>query len=154
MTTLALPALSSVLTVQVPGKPRAQGSMTLWKDDQGRERAKYAAPVVAHRNLVVGALVAAWKGQPPLTGPVLVSARLCFPRPKSHYRTGRFSHQLRDDAPLLHTQYPDLDKCLRLLFDALTVAGVWADDNQACDVRGQKRWDTAGLTHLELYRKD
>jgi crossover junction endodeoxyribonuclease RusA len=127
--------------------------MTLWRDEQGRERAKYAAPVVAHRNLVVGALVDAWRGADPLTGPVLVQARLSFPRPKSHYRTGRYSDQLKDGAPTLHTQYPDLDKCLRLLFDALTVAGVWADDNQACDVRGYKRWG-AGLTELTLYRKD
>lgn len=147
-------SLAPVLSVVVPGKPRAQGSMTLWRDDQGNERAKYAAPVVAHRNLVVGALVAAWRGQAPLTGPVLVSVRLSFPRPRAHYRTGRYSDQLRPDAPELHTQYPDLDKCLRLVFDALTVAGVWADDKQACDVTGGKRWGATGATHIQLLRRD
>jgi len=147
-------SLEPLLSVVVPGKPRAQGSMTLWRDDQGRERAKYAAPVVAHRNLVVGALVDAWQAQEPLAGPVMVSARLAFPRPRAHYRTGRYAHQLRDDAPELHTQYPDLDKCLRLIFDALTVAGVWGDDNQACDVGGHKRWDTTGSTQIELFRRD
>ena len=30
--------------------------MTLWKADDGTERAKYAPPVVAHRNLMVGML--------------------------------------------------------------------------------------------------
>lgn len=148
------PSLAPTLAVLVPGKPRAQGSMTLWRAPDGSERAKYAPEVVAHRNLVVGALVDAWSGQQPLAGPVLVSVRLWFPRPRAHYRTGRYAQELRADAPELHTQYPDLDKCLRLIFDALTVAGVWSDDNQACDARGQKRWATQGATHIDVWRKD
>jgi len=155
MSQLVWPAsLRPALLLAIPGTPRAQGSITLWKDDQGRDRAKYAAPVVAHRNLVVGRLVDAWAGFEPITGPVQVQARLIFPRPKSHYGTGRNAAQVRPSAPQLHIQYPDLDKCLRLLFDALTVAGVWVDDKQACDVRGAKRWGTTGLTELTLYRKD
>lgn len=128
--------------------------MTLWRDDQGRERAKYAAPTVAHRNLVIGALVDAWQGQEPLVGPVMVRVALDFPRPRAHYRTGRYSQQLRDGAPELHTQYPDLDKCLRLVFDALTVAGVWGDDGQACDASGHKRWGATGATLIQLFRRD
>jgi Holliday junction resolvase RusA-like endonuclease len=54
----------------------------------------------------------------------------------------------------MHTQYPDLDKCVRLIFDALTVAGVWADDKQGCALAAQKRWGTTGMTSITLYRKD
>jgi len=49
-------------------------------------------------------------------------------RPQSHYRTGKFSHLLRDNAPRLHSVKPDLDKLLRSTGDALTAAGVYADD--------------------------
>jgi crossover junction endodeoxyribonuclease RusA len=128
--------------------------MTLWRAQDGTERAKYAPEVVAHRNLVVGALVDAWGGQPALTGPTYVRLRLTFPRPRAHYRTGRHASELRPGAPQWHTQYPDLDKCARLVFDALTVAGVWVDDKQGCDLRAEKRWGTTGLTTITIYRRD
>lgn len=51
-----------------------------------------------------------------------------FPRPRSHYRTGRHASELRPDAPHLVGKKPDLDKLLRSTGDALTAAGVWADD--------------------------
>jgi crossover junction endodeoxyribonuclease RusA len=155
MTQLPWPAsLARALDVEVPGKPRAQGSMTLWRAQDGTERAKYAPEVVAHRNLVIGALVASWAGQAPLAGPVRVRVRLVFPRPRAHYRTGRHASELRPGAPVMHTQYPDLDKCVRLVFDALTVAGVWVDDKQGCDLHADKRWGTTGMTSITLYRKD
>lgn len=49
-------------------------------------------------------------------------------RPQSHFRTGKFSHLLRDNAPRLHSVKPDLDKLLRSTGDALTTAGVYTDD--------------------------
>lgn len=147
-------SLEPLLQVQVPGKPRAQGSMALWRAADGSERAKYAPEVVAHRNLVIGCLVEDWALAPPITGPVRVSVLLWFPRPRAHYRTGRHASELRPGAPVMHTQYPDLDKCVRLIFDALTVAGVWLDDKQGCDLRAQKRWGTTGMTSITLYRKD
>lgn len=145
---------SLLLQVRVPGKPRAQGSVALWRAPDGSERAKYAPDVVAHRNLVIGCLVEQWHGMAPLSGPVAVRLALMFPRPKAHYRTGRNSAELRPGAPGWHTQYPDLDKCARLVFDALTVAGVWGDDKQGCELHAQKHWDTAGMTVISLYRKD
>lgn len=51
-----------------------------------------------------------------------------FPRPRSHFRTGRQDHLLRADAPVLHSVRPDLDKLLRSTLDALTTAGVIHDD--------------------------
>lgn len=51
-----------------------------------------------------------------------------LPRPRSHFRTGKFSHLLRDGAPQFVGKKPDLDKLLRSTGDALSSAGVWADD--------------------------
>lgn len=64
-------------------------------------------------------------------GPVRLAAALfAFPRPANHYRTGRFRHLLRDDAPHYPTgsQYGDVDHLVRAALDAFTASGVIADD--------------------------
>jgi len=65
------------------------------------------------------------------TGAVGVQVTFRFARPKSHYRTGRNAHLLRDDAPIYVTSRAagDGDKLQRSTFDALTAAGVIADDS-------------------------
>lgn len=128
------------LVVIVPGKPRTQGSMTLWRDARtGGERAKYAPETVAHRNLVVGLARQGW-GRLPIGGPVAVQIVAEFTRPKSHYGTGRNASVLKSTAPILHTQAPDGDKIARLVLDALTIAGVYRDDSQVAVLRVEKRW--------------
>jgi crossover junction endodeoxyribonuclease RusA len=54
-----------------------------------------------------------------------------MPRPRSHYRTGKLSHELRADAPVLHTGKPDAIKMARAVEDALTGI-LWNDDAQIC----------------------
>jgi Holliday junction resolvase RusA-like endonuclease len=61
-----------------------------------------------------------------------------FPRPRVHYRTGKWSHLLRDGAPVLHTKKPDLDKLIRSTGDALTAAGVFVDDSRLARVDATK----------------
>ena len=39
----------------------------------------------------------------PWEGPVAMTATFYFSRPKSHFRTGKFAHVLKPDAPLWHT---------------------------------------------------
>lgn len=67
-----------------------------------------------------------------------------LPRPKGHYRTGKFAALLRDGAPVLHSSKPDLDKLLRSTCDALTTAGVYADDSRIVQVFAQKAYETRG----------
>ena len=70
-------------------------------------------------------------GVPTFTGPVaLWRCRILLPRPKKHYRTGRFADVLRDDAPEFPTAHNlgDLDKHVRSVLDGLTEAGLLADD--------------------------
>jgi crossover junction endodeoxyribonuclease RusA len=66
-----------------------------------------------------------------------------FRRPKSHYRTGRNSHILRDDAPTWHTNNPDVDKLQRGVFDALAEAGAIGDDCRIARVLAMKIWADA-----------
>jgi len=58
-----------------------------------------------------------------------VSVRICFviARPKGHYRTGKHSHLLRDNAPPHHVIKPDVLKLTRAVEDALTGI-IYRDD--------------------------
>lgn len=60
--------------------------------------------------------------------PIVCDMIFTFMRPRSHYRTGRNAHLLRDGAPARPDGSPDLDKLARSACDALTDAGVWRDD--------------------------
>lgn len=76
-------------------------------------------------------------GYPFGLGPVHVTIVFIFARPKHHYRTGKHAHELRGNAPRLHTTKPDADKLLRSTFDALTTAGMWKDDCQVAGISGE-----------------
>ena len=62
-----------------------------------------------------------------------------FPRPKSHYRTGKFSHILKEDAPSLHICTPDLDNLIKFSLDALNKV-FYKDDSLVVEVNALKRY--------------
>jgi len=86
------------------------------------------------RGLVAAAGARAMRGKVLLDGPLAARMIFTVARAAGHYRTGRYSHLLRDDAPA----YPDyrgskdLSKLLRATEDALT-GPVWADDCRLCE---------------------
>lgn len=135
------------LAFTVHGTPAGQGS----KRHVGRgvmiEQSKRVRPwreAVKHAALDA---IAAWESTrstpwTPLMEPVHITVTVRIPRPKSHYRTGRFADILRDDAPTYAPNTPDLDKALRAIFDALTDAGVWRDDRQVVAVYATKVYDS------------
>lgn len=77
----------------------------------------------------------------PLLGPVTLEAHFLMARPKAHYRTGRFAHELRADAPTWCTaRVGDIDKAVRAVADALTEAQVWRDDSQVVRLLASMRY--------------
>lgn len=84
----------------------------------------------------------------PLEGPLSVSINLCFPRPKSHYRTGKHSGELRPDAPYWHTVKPDRDNAEKAILDCLTRIGMWKDDCQVCCGPVKKVWGPIGGANI------
>ena len=99
------------------------------------------AKVKPWRNLVAEAAVQA--GAYPLMGPISFDAEFIFPRPKSHYRTGSLSDQLRADAPYLHSVKPDVSKLQRSTEDALS--GVaFQDDARIAQASLTKRYADEG----------
>lgn len=134
MTTATAPAALTGVTIVAPGTPAPQGSKRAFKHrhtgrvvvvEQQHDRVK------AWRDAVTAAAqLAPTVPTARFDGPVLVGIIFALPRPKSHYRTGRHAHELRPDAPRWPTGTPDLSKLARSTEDALTDAGVLADDSR------------------------
>ena len=59
---------------------------------------------------------------------IKVDLEFYFKRPKCHYRSGKFSHLLRDDAPKYHINKPDKDNLEKAVTDAMSDAGLIKDD--------------------------
>jgi Holliday junction resolvase RusA-like endonuclease len=72
--------------------------------------------------------------------PMHVELVFRLPRPKSHYRTGKFSHLLKDSAPGDEGSRCDVDNLSKVVLDKITRSGYWVDDNQVVFLSVKKRW--------------
>lgn len=89
----------------------------------------------------------------PWTGPIRLILRFLVLRPKSHYRTGKNSALLRDEAPTLPTSKPDSTKLCRGVEDALT-GFLWADDAQIVTQFISKRYGERQGVWIEMSEED
>ena len=78
----------------------------------------------------------------PLRGPLSVQAVYAMPRPKSHFRQGRFRHLLRPQAPAMHQSVPDVDNLLKFSLDAMNTY-FYGDDKQIVSVLARKTYAEA-----------
>lgn len=146
----------TALRITVHGTPAAQGSKRHVGNGVMIEDSKRTKPWRDSVKSATEAAIAEWESEAerewkPLDGPIRVTVAFRFPRPKKHYRTGRFADVLRDDAPAYHSGSPDIDKCVRAVFDALTQAGAWRDDSRVAMVFATKVYaDRPGCSiHIE-----
>jgi crossover junction endodeoxyribonuclease RusA len=85
------------------------------------------------------------------TGPVNACLYFYFPRPKSHFGTGRNAHVLKDGATEYKATKPDLDKLVRAVLDAITQSGVvWRDDSQVAGLTALKRYGGTGFLDVRV----
>lgn len=119
----------------VIGIPAPQGSKTSWGTEANKNTRPWRAAVAAEASDAFhGMLRASPALEPvPIDGlglidvPVKVAALFVFPRPKSHFGTGRNKDVLKDSAPCWCATKPDADKLARAIGDALT--GVLVRDD-------------------------
>lgn len=133
------------LTLHVPGIAHPQGS----KKHVGNGRIiesnpnirKWRATLTAHAVAEMIHIDRRDGGQHfPYTGPCTLIVAFHFPRPKHHYRSGKYADQLRAVAPRHMQVGPDLDKLVRAVGDALKDAGAITDDKQVNVIRAAKKW--------------
>lgn len=92
------------------------------------------------RTAVANAARRKWDVRPPIEDESLhVEACFFLKRPENHWRSGRFAHLLKDDAPATPTTIPDVDKLLRAILDALTGI-IYRDDGLVTSAPPEKRY--------------
>lgn len=128
----------SSLLFFVPGLPVAQPRI---KATLRNERVFIYTPHSADAWKVTVATTAmqAWGLADPWDGPVWVGVNFYLPRPKSHFRSGKYAHMLKPSAPWAPVVKPDGDNLEKAIWDALS--GVaFHDDKQICGWGGEKAY--------------
>ena len=128
------------LDVFVPGTPAPQGSKNGFAAATGKGAARvYTGKVLMSesskkvkpwRKLVDAVCRQAWDGRDKLDGPLVLEVEFVLLRLASTPKS-------RPSGP--HTVYPDLSKLVRSTEDAITSAGVWADDARVVRTVSSKR---------------
>lgn len=134
----------TVVEFRVFGLPAPQGSKRHLGNGIMVESSKKVRP---WRQDVMVAAERTYKGKV-ITNPVHLQIDFFFPRPKSHYRTGKFSDQLKPNAPIYASSHGqgDLDKLLRSTVDALSFATggcIIRDDCLVVSISSNKQYANA-----------
>tara|TARA_R100000750_G_C2289748_1_gene74464 strand:- start:33 stop:458 length:426 start_codon:yes stop_codon:yes gene_type:complete len=86
-----------------------------------------------------------------------ISVNLLFymPRPKSHYRTGKFSNDLKPHAPVWHTtRTGDIDNLAKFYLDCMSNNVVMNDDCQVCVLTSKKIYSDSPKTVITVKEID
>lgn len=114
-------------------EPRGKGSVLVGR--RGRFAKAYTAPKDREwSQRAIVQLKAKWGTRPPLQGPLAVKVVTFKKRPQ------RLNRKKDPDQPMWCDAKPDVDNCLKLLFDAITHAGIWEDDRLVVDVHARTLW--------------
>ena len=95
--------------------------------------------------------IAKFKPKRPFAGDIMLKLIFTMPRPKSHFRTGKFKHILKDgyEHIIYHTFTPDLDNLVKLICD--TIQGkdrMVVDDSQICMLQAEKIYGETPMTEV------
>tara|TARA_B110000444_G_C18779591_1_gene566741 strand:+ start:702 stop:1337 length:636 start_codon:yes stop_codon:yes gene_type:complete len=85
----------------------------------------------------------------PLEGSLKMTFYFVFKRPKKHYRSGKYSDQLKPKSPLIHQVKPDLSNVVKFYEDALGLTKFfYHDDKQISYIKGYKFYGKQGRVKL------
>lgn len=74
-----------------------------------------------------------------MTNPIKCNLNFYCKRPKSHYKTGKNSHILKDTSPKYNTNNKDLDNMVKFILDALN-GKLYIDDCQIVEINCKKMY--------------
>lgn len=85
----------------------------------------------------------------PLSGELRMILVFYMPRPKNHFRTGKYKNELKPISPLYHTNVPDADNLAKFVMDALS--GVfYEDDKQIAQLKVEKMYSRNPRTEIHI----
>lgn len=142
----------TTIQFHVDGEPKAQPRPRAFARKMGGKFVArvYDAGTAEGWKSAVAAAALPHRPARPLDGPLSLMLVYSMPRPKSHYRSGKRSHELKDGMTANHTQKPDLDNLTKAVLDALTQIGMWRDDSQVCEKREVKVWSERGGVDVKI----
>ena len=79
-----------------------------------------------------------------------MKAKLFFyeKRPKSHYRTGKFSHLMKANSPKHNMSRRDLDNFIKFVLDALNKV-LYLDDSQIIEIEAGKYYSDEDVGYIQ-----
>jgi Holliday junction resolvase RusA-like endonuclease len=86
----------------------------------------------------------------PFNGDISVSLTFGIPRPKKHYRTGKYSHKLKNNSPVFVRTKPDIDNLIKFVMDACNKV-LWKDDCCIVEIQARKMYTDKPFTDIEVW---
>jgi Holliday junction resolvase RusA-like endonuclease len=83
----------------------------------------------------------------PFTMPIVAELYFYEARPKSHYRTGKFSGELKPTAPKKNVVKKDIDNFVKFVFDTLN-SHLYKDDSQIYELKCGKYYSERGYGYI------
>ena len=95
--------------------------------------------------------IAKYKPKKPLKGDIYMKVIFYFQRPKNHFRSGKYSHLLKDAYKdvVYKSSIPDLDNCVKLIADIIQPQMI-CDDSQICMLQAEKMYSTNPRTEVVI----
>ena len=134
-----------MIAFTIPGKPKAL------------KRHRYSAKIgrsydpSSKDKKQIWLQIAKYKPKQPFKGNIYLKVMFYSKRPKSHFRTGKYSHLLKDaykDVKYSKSR-PDLDNYLKLLMDVQQGSDrFYVDDSQICMIQAEKMYATNPRTEI------
>lgn len=95
--------------------------------------------------------IAKFKPKRPFSGNIYIRLVFVMPRPKNHYRTGKFKHLLKDQIPEHHSFKPDLDNLIKMMLDCISgTERMIIDDSQVCRLQAEKIYGKNSRTEVYI----
>jgi Holliday junction resolvase RusA-like endonuclease len=126
-----------MLNETILGKPKAQPRVKAFS--RGGKAGVYTPSTADEWRRTVKAGLARHASKK-LAGAFEVELDFFLDRPRSHFRTGKYSHILKSDVPKYHTKKPDVDNFAKLILDVLSKIEYWEDDSQVVSLRVTKQY--------------
>ena len=97
--------------------------------------------------------IAKYKPKQPLKGNIYLKVIFYMPRPKSHFRSGKYKHILKDDYKDMkyHSYKPDVSNLVKLYEDIIAGADrIICDDSQICMLQAEKIYSINPRTEVVI----
>ena len=127
----------------VPGDPKTQQRHRSFR--MGTKMSTYDPSAKEKKDFLV--LAFNEKPEKPMEGPISMTIKLYYSRPKNHYGSGKNASNLKPTSPHFHTSRPDADNAFKFVSDSLNSV-FYKDDSQICMLQVIKLYSETPRTEI------